>query len=80
MADQRVDKIRLALDLGVLTSIVALAFYAGVLHQQIEDLREAVTTRGRVQISIEASNRLTALETNDRRQDMRLDRLESPRD
>ena len=70
-------KLRVLLDIGVLLSIMGLAFYAGVLHQQVADLREAVTTRGRVQISIEASTRLTALETNDQRQDMRLLDIES---
>lgn len=72
----RSDKLRLALDVGVILSLLGLAFSAGVLFQQVADLREAVNTRGRVQISIEAATRLSALETNAARQDMRLTEIE----
>ena len=72
MADPLNGKLRIVIDAGFVLSIIALAFYAGVLTQRVNDLREAVTTRGRVQISIEASERLTALENNNRRQEMRL--------
>ena len=76
MAEPGRDKVRIALDAGIILSVIALAFYAGILTQQVADVREAVNTRGRVQISIEASNRLTALETNAVRQDMRLAEIE----
>ena len=72
MADKPNGKLRIVIDAGFVLSIIALAFYAGVLTQQVNDLREAVTTRGRVMISIEASERLTTLENNSRRHDMRL--------
>lgn len=75
-ADRPNGKGRLVLDTVILLWLAGLAFYAGVLHQQVEDLRDAITTRGRVQISIEASNRITSLESNDERQDMRLLELE----
>ena len=76
MAEPGRDKVRIALDAGIILSVIALAFYAGILTQQVADVREAVNTRGRAQISIEASNRLTALETNAVRQDMRLAEIE----
>jgi len=72
MADPLNGKLRIAIDVGFVLSIITLAFYAGVLTQRVNDLREAVTTRGRVMISIEASERLTALENNSRRHEMRL--------
>ena len=70
-------RLRLALDAGFVVSLIGLAFYAGILTQQVRDLRDAINTRGRVQISIEAANRLTAIETNDERQDMRLLEIEA---
>lgn len=66
------SKARIALDAVILLWLIGLAFYAGVLTQKVQSLEDAVNIRGRVQISIEASNRLTALESNDERQDMRL--------
>ena len=77
MANVLNGRLRIVVDAGVVLSIIALAFYAGVLTQQVNDLREAVTTRGRVMISIEASERLTVLENNARRQDMRLLEIEN---
>ena len=76
MADSNGSKLRIALDAAYILSVIGLAFYAGILTQQVADLREAVNTRGRVQISVEASNRLTALETNAARQEMRLTEIE----
>lgn len=77
MSENGSKKLRVALDVGLIMSLLGLAFYAGILTQQVADLREAVTTRGRVQISIEAAERLESLESNERRQDMRLDQIET---
>ncbi len=60
----------------MLLALLGLAYEAGRLDQKVRGLEEAVSTRGRVQISIEASNRLTALESADDRQDMRLTEIE----
>jgi hypothetical protein len=71
------SRTRVVLDTIFGTGLLAIAFYAGILTQKVNDLREAISQPGRVQISIEARTRLTALEASDVRQDVRLDRLEA---
>lgn len=67
---------RVILDTVIILWMLGLAFYAGLLTQQVSDLREAINTRGRVQISVEAAERLNTLESEQERQDMRLQELE----
>jgi len=76
VADPPNGKVRIALDAAIILFVIGLSFYSGILTQKVNDLRDAINTRGRVQISIEASNRITALESHDMRQDMRLLELE----
>lgn len=76
MAESSTGKLRIALDAVVYLWLIGLAFYAGILTQRVDDLRDAINTRGRVQISIEASNRLTALESNAARIEMRMLEIE----
>ena len=67
---------RMVFDGGVFIAIVTLAFAAGQLWQSVSDLQTAVTTPGRVQISIEARERLTAVEQRASQCERRLDALE----
>lgn len=67
---------RMVFDGGVFIAIVTLAFSAGQLWQSVSDLQTAVTTPGRVQISIEARTRLAEAEQRISQCERRLDVLE----
>lgn len=76
MSEQNGRLLRIAIDAGLFVSLLSLAFWTGRQSQKIADLQEAVTTPGRVQISIEARERLAKLETDTQEMKRRIEALE----
>lgn len=58
----RVPVWRIIADATTLLALLGIAYHAGTLTQRLNQMERAVATRGSVQISMEADQRLTRLE------------------